>query len=132
MVHAIRHSGVGLTDWLIRAKQPNVRSDKVKRDGNPDGPLFGETVVFTGTLSLKKSQMAEMAGEMGCDVANDVTRATTLVVVGNQDIRQLAGHSKSSKHRKAEALREKGLAIRVISESDFQRIVKSAKELANA
>jgi DNA polymerase-3 subunit epsilon len=76
--------------------------------------------------------MAEMAGEMGCDVANDVTRATTLVVVGNQDIRQLAGHSKSSKHRKAEALREKGLAIRVISESDFQRIVKSAKELANA
>jgi DNA polymerase-3 subunit epsilon len=99
--------------------------DKLKRDGNPDGPLFGETVVFTGTLSLRKSQMADLAAEAGCGVTNAVTRATTLVVVGNQDIRQLAGHDKSSKHRKAEALQDMGHTIRILSESDFRRLVNS-------
>jgi DNA polymerase-3 subunit epsilon len=40
-------------------------------------------------------------------VTASVTRTTTLLIVGDQDIRQLAGHEKSNKHRKAEWLIEK-------------------------
>ena len=48
-----------------------------------------------------------------------VTRDTTILVVGDQDIRVLAGHDKSSKHRKAEKLIREGYSIRIIGESDF-------------
>jgi DNA polymerase III subunit epsilon len=53
-----------------------------------------------------------------------VTKHTTLLVVGDQDVRKLAGHEKSAKHRKAEELIANGQRIRIISESDFQRIVE--------
>lgn len=48
----------------------------------------------------------------------------TLLVVGNQDVRKLAGQERSSKHRKAEELINGGQKIRIISESDFQRIAE--------
>jgi DNA polymerase-3 subunit epsilon len=44
-------------------------------------------------------------------------------VVGDQDVRHLAGHEKSSKHRKAETLIQSGQYLKVISEQDFARLV---------
>jgi DNA polymerase-3 subunit epsilon len=44
------------------------------------------------------------------------------LVVGDQDVTRLAGHSKSSKHRKAEELIAKGVPIRILRESDFQEL----------
>ena len=44
-------------------------------------------------------------------------------VVGDQDIRHLAGHEKSNKHRKAEELIAKGQPIRILAERDFAAIV---------
>jgi DNA polymerase-3 subunit epsilon len=46
-----------------------------------------------------------------------------MLVVGDQDLRVLAGHNKSSKHIKAELLIAKGQPIRILGESDFMRIV---------
>jgi DNA polymerase-3 subunit epsilon len=54
-----------------------------------------------------------------------MTSQTTLLVVGDQDIRKLAGHEKSSKHRKAEELITKGQSIRILRESDFKELVNS-------
>lgn len=51
-------------------------------------------------------------------------KTTTLLVVGDQDIQKLAGHEKSSKHRKAEQLIAEGQHIRILGESDFLRLVK--------
>ena len=56
-------------------------------------------------------------------MADSVTKHTTLLVVGDQDIRALNGHEKSSKHRKAEELMAKGLPIRILTESDFASMV---------
>jgi DNA polymerase-3 subunit epsilon len=47
-------------------------------------------------------------------------------VAGDQDIRKLAGHEKSSKQRKAEELMKKGQHIRIIGESDFKSIIGQA------
>jgi DNA polymerase III subunit epsilon len=47
-----------------------------------------------------------------------------MLVVGDQDIAKLAGHEKSSKHRKAEELIAKGTPIRILKESDFKELVR--------
>ena len=46
-----------------------------------------------------------------------------MLVVGTQDKSKLKGYVKSSKHRKAEALIEKGLEIQILSESDFSELI---------
>lgn len=96
----------------------------IGRDGSPDGPLYGEVLVFTGALSMPRHEAADAASAAGCQVATSVTKHTTLLVVGDEDIRKLAGYMKSSKHRKAEELIASGQKIRIIGESDFQRIVE--------
>ena len=72
---------------------------------------------------MPRRQASEMAAGAGCEVADGVTKHTTLLVVGDQDIRVLNGHDKSSKHRKAEELIAKGLPIRILTESDFASMV---------
>ena len=51
-------------------------------------------------------------------------------MVGDQDIKRLAGHEKSSKHRKAKELIEKGMPIRILKESDFKELVRMYNEIA--
>lgn len=130
MLKAIEKTEISAEEWLKRVKQP-INPDLssiapfIARDGNPEGPLFGEVVVFTGALSLRRREAAELAAQIGCRVDDSVTSQTTLLVVGDQDIRKLAGHEKSSKHRKAEELITKGQSIRILRESDFKELVNS-------
>lgn len=132
MLAAIKKSEFTASEWLSRVTKPIFQSSysspsqSVSRDGNPDGPLFGETVVFTGKLSLPRGLMANLASELGCSVANDVTKRTSILVVGDQDVRVLNGHEKSSKHRKAEDFISKGQAIRILGETDFQELSRLA------
>jgi len=121
VVRAIADTGIALDDWLDRVKQPI--GERIARDGNPDGSLAGQVAVFTGALSLPRREAAELAAKAGCTVVEGVNKETTLLIVGDQDIRRLAGHERSSKHRKAEQLIAKGQPIRILGESDFHRLV---------
>lgn len=125
LLRAIAETGLSLQEWLIRVEQPISPESKkaIVRDGNPDGPLAGEVLVFTGSLSIPRRVAADLAAEAGCTVAPGVTTRTTIVVVGDQDIRRLGGHTKSRKHRKAEELIEKGYPIRILTESDFFTLI---------
>lgn len=126
LLRAITETGLSVDQWLERVKQPidPAAAPPITRNGNPDGPLYGEVLVFTGTLSLSRRQAADAASLAGCQVDANVTRHTTLLVVGDQDLRRLAGHEKSSKHRKAEELTTRGQSIRILGERDFMRIVE--------
>ena len=96
-------------------------------NSDPDGPLFGEVVVFTGALSITRADATELAEAAGCEVAKSVTKKTTLLVVGDVDLQTLStGRRKTSKHRKAELLALEGQSIRIIAESDFHSIVATA------
>ncbi len=100
------------------------KRQSVHRDGNPNGPLFGNEVVFTGTLSSVRREAADLAASAGCKVAADVRRSTTtILVVGDVDIRQLAGHDMSAKHRKALSFKEDGAPIEIVGETDFLALV---------
>jgi DNA polymerase III subunit epsilon len=124
LLRAIAETGLGPVQWLRRSKQPIGSSvtGSITRAGDPEGPLHGEVVVFTGALSLPRREAADTASAGGCEVDSGVTKRTTLLVVGDQDIRRLAGHEKSSKQRKAEELIAKGQRIRIVGETDFRHL----------
>jgi DNA polymerase-3 subunit epsilon len=113
LLAAMAETGLNLTDWLTRVQQPVDTSAAgseapIRREGNPVGSLFGEVVVFTGALAIPRREAADLASSVGCTVDSAVTKDTTLLVVGDTDVRRLAGHEKSSKHRKAEDLITRG------------------------
>jgi len=127
LLAAMTETGLDLNGLLQRVRQPidpsAKRSDRISREGNTEGPFFGEVVVFTGALEIPRREAADLAASVGCEVASSVTKKTTLLVVGDVDVQTLSGHKKSSKHRKAEELIAKGLPIRIIRESDFRELV---------
>ena len=125
LMEAVKTSGLDINEWLKRVGQP-ISGQRQRQpstmEGNPDGPLFGEIVVFTGALEVPRRTAATMAAQLGCTVAASVNKQITLLVVGDQDVQRLAGHKKSSKHRKAEDLISNGCGIRILRESDFKEL----------
>jgi DNA polymerase-3 subunit epsilon len=136
LLRAITETKISLQSWIddlgyettpvsavARPIRRPIYVGKYARNGNQDGPLYGETLVFTGSLHLPRSEAAALAAKAGCTIMDSVTKTTTILVVGDQDLRFTRGQEKSSKHRKAEALIEKGALIRIVGESDFMLMV---------
>ena len=141
VLHACRERDIGVDDWIREVKRPIFTADRKKRTArkralrqserraaNPDGPLYGESIVFTGRISIPRPDAADMAARAGCSVKTGVSGKTTLLVVGIQNMDRLAGYEKSTKHRKAEALIAQGKNIRILSEHDFRALVALAAE----
>lgn len=120
LLRAIADTGMAIEDWFTRVERSlSGTGNSVRRTGDGDGPLIGESVVFTGALCIPRKEAADRAHELGAAVEPGVTKNTTLLVVGDQDLSKLAGQVKSTKHRKAEQLISKGQSIRILAESDF-------------
>src|ERR1035437_2956745 len=124
LLRAMTETGFTVEQWLDRTAKP-IYTAPASTPGNPDGPLFGEKLVFTGALLMLRREAAELAAAAGCEVDSGVTKHTTVLVVGDQDIAKLGGHEKSSKHRKAEELMAHGQGIQIIGESDFRRLLRT-------
>ena len=132
LLAALRESRQDLDQWHQRVTRPidpdsSSSGAAIQRNGNPEGDLYGEILVFTGALELPRSEAADLAASVGCQVGAGVTKKTTILVVGDQDVTRLAGHEKSSKHRKAEQLVAEGHRIRILRESDFRTLVRTAR-----
>ncbi len=127
LLKAMECTNLDIQDWLQRVEEPintQAAHKKIKREGNSEGPLYGETLVFTGALEMPRREAADIAAKIGCKVLPGVNKQTTMLVVGDRDVRHLSGTKKSSKHRKAEELMAKGSKIRIITETDFIKIAK--------
>jgi len=126
VLKAIAATGIGLDQWLtlvgrpIGGAGPHSHEPRVASDGNPEGPLYGEVIAFTGRLSIDRARAARLAAMAGCKVVDSISKKTSILVVGDQDIRVLNGHEKSTKQRKAEDLISDGAQLRILSEGDFQ------------
>ena len=132
---ACENSGLDIEGWLQQVKKlifsaphqytPLKKTgNKYQRQGNIKGPLYGETIVFSGALSVPRSEAANLATNAGCDVGINVTQKTTMLVIGTQDMIKLNKNKKSSKHRKAEDLILRGQKLQILSETDFWEILK--------
>jgi len=127
LLAASEKTGLDINGWLDRVNKPldlsaTPYASSIKLSGDPEGSLFGETVVFTGTLSMSRREAADLAAAAGCNVQPGVNKHTTILVLGDQDKWKLAGHNRSSKQRKAEKWISKGKHIRIIGEADFKHI----------
>jgi DNA polymerase III subunit epsilon len=119
MQRAIEETNRQIDDWLVAVSRRGQRSP-IKLQGREDGPLAGECVVLTGELSIERRVAAQMLNELGAAVDAGVTKRTTMLVVGTQDLTKLAGKTKSASHLKAENWIAKGHPIRIIGEADFE------------
>lgn len=134
LLSAIRESGLGVNEWLARVQQPispDLKETSVTSAANPDGFLYGEVAVFTGALRMPRREAANLAGSLGCRVTSSCTKKTTMLIVGDQDVKRLGCHEKSTKHRAAEELIRDGVPIRILRESDFMELVRLATESSN-
>ncbi len=134
LLSASNRSGLDIDGWLKRVCQPidpttSSSGSAIQRDGNPEGAFYGEVLVFTGALEIPRREAADIAASIGFQVASGVTKKTTFLVVGDQDIKKLAGHERSSKQRKAEELIRSGIPIRILKESDFKELARLSDEI---
>lgn len=102
LCRALRDSGKSVEEFveqtsIVPMSAPRARryrpsnKDSAQQNGNAEGKLLGEVVVFTGTLSIPRKEAALRVAQAGCAIDNTVTKRTTTLVVGDQDIRLLAG-----------------------------------------
>jgi DNA polymerase-3 subunit epsilon len=88
-------------------------------DADPGHPLFGQIVVFTGALSIRRREAWEAVAACGAVVDKGVTKRTTMLVVGDG----FAGHDpadfSTGKAAKAAQWRAKGQKIEVLTEADL-------------
>ena len=126
LLKAMDETGFDLTDWIARCNASSAPGSgaNIRRVGDGDGPLLGECIVLTGALEVPRRHAADMAHEAGAAVEANVTKHTSLLVVGDQNIEKLNGANKSSKHRKAEQLISRGQPIRILGEADFMSMCR--------
>jgi DNA polymerase-3 subunit epsilon len=127
LLKAMEDTGFDTIEWIRRCNNSIAPGSgaSIRREGDGDGSLVGESIVFTGSLQIPRRNAADMAHEAGAAVEPGVTKKTTLLVVGDQDIDKLNGQDKSGKHRKAEQLIEAGQPLRILGEADFMSMCRA-------
>jgi DNA polymerase-3 subunit epsilon len=122
---ACETTGIAAVEWISKNRRSlhTATAAKLEIAVNQDGPLAGESIVFTGALQMPRQQAQALAAAIGCAPTNSVTKKTTILVVGDQDLTRFGGKDKSSKHVKAEELMESGQDIQIIGESDFLAMI---------
>lgn len=129
---ACREHDVDIEYWLRKFEEEIYQKKKqrahpykrILREVNPDGDLYGEVIVFTGALQMPRDEAKYYATFMGCEVKDNVSKKTTILVSGIQKSTVIKSASgKSTKHIKAEGLISKGHDIEIISETDFLSLI---------
>jgi DNA polymerase-3 subunit epsilon len=88
-------------------------------DADPDHLLYGQVVVFTGALSIRRPEAWDAVAACGAVVEKGVTKRTTMLVVGDG----FRGHDPADfttgEAAKAAHWRAKGSRIEVLTEADL-------------
>ncbi|MHA7270079.1 exonuclease domain-containing protein [Arthrobacter sp. HLT1-20] len=88
---------------------------------NPYGPLFGQTIVFSGDLdAMPRDQAQDAAAAKGATIANSTTKKVTMVVCADPGS---AGRPPSAKVKRAYELAAAGQDIQVLNEQQFLRLM---------
>lgn len=126
IIKACKETNLDVQEWLLALKKRRpVSSSKsesptktLRREGNPNGPLYGETVLFTrkperNSVKIEKFDAADLAAAAGCNVRGGYTKEVTILVVG-------IGNNPTNKYKQAE---EDG--IRILPSNDFFAFIDS-------
>jgi len=134
-VTILRENSLSIHDWVENSeynrvyhhqRRINSRSypSNITKLGDESGQYAGLNICFTGNLSISRADIAEIAAKNGFNVKAGASKKLDYLVIGAQDLTLLAGHEKSSKHRKVEELIQSGLDIKILTEKEFLKLIK--------
>lgn len=93
-------------------------------DAEPGHPLYGQTVVFTGELSIGRPEAKRRSADVGARPESRVTGRTTVLVVGDGFVASdLRSGRLTGKARRVLELHDRGQPIEVLSEGEFLQMV---------
>jgi DNA ligase (NAD+) len=96
-------------ELLEKLKKAGVRPQETQARPLAEGPFAGKTVVFTGAISMPRSEAEAMVAAQGGRAASSVSRSTDYVV---------AGEPPGSKYEKA-----RQLGIPILTEQEFLKMI---------
>jgi DNA ligase (NAD+) len=92
-------------------------SPSTKHQAPSDSPLFGKKFLFTGALlTMPRGEAEKLVEERGGEIATGVTQDLDFLIVGD-------GGGAGSKLDKAKVLQAKGGAVKILTESEWKRMV---------
>lgn len=101
----------------VTIKAPDVVEDV-------GSPLFGKSVVFTGTMATMDRKTAQKRVQgLGGKTPSSVTAELDFLVIGDEGSALTGGGEKSSKHKGAEKHIAKGATMAIISETAFLQMI---------
>ena len=112
-------AATGWTGWPSEGENPppNPLADA-------SHPLFGQTMVFSGNLGISRQKAKNLAADLGARTASNVTRATTVLVMGDGfEAGDLRNGVLTGKARRVLDLHGKGQRIEVLSEAEFLQML---------
>lgn len=101
--------------------RPSATLPSPNLDADPDHPLFGQVVVFTGALGIVRADAWDMVAAVGAIPEKGVTSRTTILVIGDGFIGDNPSDFATGKAAKAAAKRAKGQNIEVFTEEDLRK-----------
>ena len=134
-VTILRENSLSIHDWVKGSnynrtyhQQRRVSSksypSNITKAGDETGKYTGLNICFTGDLSISRADIAEIAAKNGFNVKAGASKKLNYLVVGSQDLTLLAGHKKSSKHRKVEELIQSGMDVKILTEKEFLKLIR--------
>ena len=104
----------------------NLASREGREDADPNHPLFGKSICFTGTLaSMRRQDAVEKVAEVGCDFLRDVSKKLDYLVIGDGDFVRFSQGWETTKLKRAMEPREQGASIEIIPERQFMELLMS-------
>ena len=92
-------------------------------DADPNHPLFGQVMVFTGALGVRREDAWAQVAALGAVAESSVTKRTNLLVVGDGFDGDDPVDFWTGKAAKAVALRAKGHDIEVLTERELLQML---------
>lgn len=127
-------------DVLNKPKRPSTRFASkqpaerpvANADADPTHPLFGSVVCFSGDLTrYPRSEAQQLVAALGAAVSGNVTKKTSIVVMGGFDPATLRpGAQLSSKVQRAMDLAATGQNITILTEVDFLTLLGESSGLS--
>jgi DNA polymerase III epsilon subunit-like protein len=108
---------------IYRRPGHGLINPELNPDADPEHPLYGQVIVFTGTLLAMTRQVAwEEVAKVGGLAERGVTKLTNALVIGDINPAVLAPNTLTTgKAAKALKLLDKGYEIELMTEDDFVR-----------
>ena len=117
--------GLAESKHVIDALLEQVQIVEAELPSDTSHALFGKTVVFTGGMAVMDRKTAQKRVQaLGGKCPSGVSADLDYLVVGDEGSPLIGDGEKSTKHKAADKLIAKGAKVKIISETDFLKMLE--------